>query len=142
MKANEFCNNISLNNIVVEAIGMSLYASSIEYSSQLTFFMKWVPELLNMSGKLEILCKLLVVLWVLLYVCNRHFKFFRFFLMCFRPPTLNIAITQFSIRVLSISFQGHGNLNLTILKVNPWNSLTGSQLTNSISFQICPTWTF
>jgi len=49
VKPQNFCNAIHLNNIIIEALRMSLYASRIEYSNQLTFALKNIPEIFRPS---------------------------------------------------------------------------------------------
>ncbi|XP_066912820.1 gamma-tubulin complex component 6-like isoform X2 [Clytia hemisphaerica] len=49
MKPQNFCNAIHLNNIIIEALRMSLYASRIEYSNQLTFALKNIPDIFRPS---------------------------------------------------------------------------------------------
>lgn len=49
MRPQEFCNTIRLNNIIIEALRLSLYASRIEYSNQLTFSLKSIPDVFQPS---------------------------------------------------------------------------------------------
>jgi len=51
MRPREFCHAIHMNNIIIEALRLSLYASRIEYSSQLTFSLRSIPEVFQPSGK-------------------------------------------------------------------------------------------
>ncbi|XP_065674237.1 gamma-tubulin complex component 6 isoform X2 [Hydra vulgaris] len=49
MNPQDFCNSIHLNNIIIEALRISLYASRIKYSNQLAFSLKSLPEHFNVS---------------------------------------------------------------------------------------------
>ena len=51
MNPQEFFQSMLFTNIIPEALNMSLYASTIDYSKQLKFSLKWMPDVFYPSGK-------------------------------------------------------------------------------------------
>ena len=56
MRPREFCHSIHLNNIIIEALNLSLYASRIEQSNKLSFSLKSMPDHFQPSGLYSMSC--------------------------------------------------------------------------------------